>query len=141
MKTLLLSTFIQLLFSITIFTILFAATMEPESFQISIFAFGMLGLIIPLSVFNFFGFAVLKTTVNKIKSANPKRTVLLATIIFGLVISILLMLAGRPKNFFGVTSAAAYFIVQFAYIFTMTAILHFYFVRDFANDINAMKEE
>jgi hypothetical protein len=141
MKTLLLSTFIQLFLSITIFTILFAMTTEVQSFQILFFVIGMLGLILPFSVFNLLGFALLKITVNMIKSANPRRTVLLTMIIFGSIFSILCLLGGRPKDFFGITSAAGYFIITTAYIFTMTAILCFCFMRDFDNDITSMKEE
>jgi hypothetical protein len=141
MKTLLHSTFIQLLLSITIFTILFATTTEVESFQISFFALSMIGLILPLALFNLLGLALLKFIVNTVKSANPKRTVLLTMIIFASIFSILGMVGNRPKDIFGITSAAGYFIMTTTYIFTMTAILYYCFARDFENDINSMKEE
>jgi hypothetical protein len=141
MKTLLLSTSIQLILSITLFTILFATTTEVESFQISFFALSMIGLILPFSIFNLLGLALLKFIVNTVKSAHPKRTILLTMIIFGSVFSTLGMIGNRPKDFFGITSATGYFTMMTTYTFTMTAILYFCFARDFENDINSMKEE
>ena len=133
MKTFILSTLTQFILTVVFFTIIFALSLNVVDYQIQFFVMSMIGVIIPIAIFNLIGLGIITLSIKYIKAQNFKRIVFGASLVFSLIISILMIMTDRSlhKNFFGIDlSLIQYFGIQTIFWISMGLILSVYFIKN-----------
>jgi len=92
----------------------------------------MVGIVIPLAVFNLVGLGVIKLSVKNAQSHNFRRVVFGTSLVVSLIISLLMTLMdSSTKNLFGIDlSQLQYFGIQTIFWTVVGSILAAYFIKN-----------